>query len=175
MGEYAAKSFEARSGYAPETCMLIDHLRNGVPGDTVLDEELATVCGLPCRPMTRGYNYLRSAIKYCEQSGVFWKRVKGVQGLRCLTATEKMHVCDSDRKHISRVSRRSLRRLGSIERAELEVSEQRRYDVQLAQHATLALFADHRAEKRIAASTNGHAIERDKVLELFKESTSSRD
>jgi hypothetical protein len=171
MSQYDANSFEARAGYAPQTCMLIDRLRGGSPGDTVLDDELVAVCGLPCRPMTPGYNYLRSAIKYCEQSGVFWKRVKGVEGLRCLSATEKLHVCDSDRKHISRVSRRSLRRLGSIERAELEANDQRRFDVQLAQHATLALFADHRAEKRIAASTNGTAIERDKVLELFKEST----
>ena len=161
------RSFEARAGFAPATCRLIDALKDGKPGDSMTDAELADICGLPCKPKAKGYSYLMSAIRYCEKDGVFWKRIKAGNELRCLDAGEKLNVCEGDRKHISRVARRSVRRLGSIDVKELPADKMKQYHTQIAQAGTMALFADSKTTRKIASETEKQPIDRDKVIELF--------
>lgn len=160
-------SFEARAGFAPATCRLIDALKNGVPGDTITDARLMEICGAPCRPNTKGYSYLMSAIRFCERDGVFWKRIKSGGEIRCLNACEKLNVCEGDRKHISRVARRSVRRLGSIDAGQLPLDRVKQYQTQLAQAGTLALFADSRTTRKIESAGEKNHIDRDKVIALF--------
>jgi hypothetical protein len=167
------RPFEVRAGYAPQTCLLIEALKVGNVGDVMTDKELQEICGVGTAPMQKGYSFLQSAIRFCERMGVFWKRIKGTEGIKCLDSVEKMHLCDSDRRHMSKVARRSIRRLGSIERKELTAGNQKRYDVQVAQHGAMALFADTRTEQKIIAAAEKQAIDRAQVIALFADSRDS--
>lgn len=92
----------------PATCSLIAKLKFGQPGDTIPDDELASVCGLRTGPGQPGYVYLMSAIRHVRKHhSIVWQRVVKCGCIKCLTAEERMATVDSLLKSATRVALRA--------------------------------------------------------------------
>ena len=99
----------------PLTVALINKLSLGKPGDCLSDDDLFPIIRLKTGVGNQGYNYLLSAIKYCETTGVIWNRVPKENKIICMNSEEIAERSKNDLHGIKRKVKRSSRRLAWVE------------------------------------------------------------
>ncbi len=152
------------------TVKLIEKMRDGQPGDTFTDEELTEASNYDTRVGGKGYGYLQSAIRRCEnQHGITWKRVLGGNCIRCLDNEGLMSLADSKRKHLRRVSKRTCRQLATADVTQMGRDEKTEYLASVAQFGTLAQFAGAATTKKLVARKVTEALDPARMLEALKE------
>jgi len=165
-----AKILEGHPGYGPQSRALIQALRDGKPGDVKTDIELASVCGRDTRVGGPGYGHLQSAIQFCERDGVVWKRLVKQNAIRCVGGTDLMDVARTDLKQIHRKCKRTTRRLGAVDPAELSDDERRKHGAMLAQSGTLALFSRKETQDQLEDERATQPLDQQKLLAWFQDS-----
>ena len=95
----------------PITVRLIKLLKTGVPGDEFTDQQLSKIATVD---ITVKPNYLYSAIKYLERSGIIWRRIPKSGTIRCLNDIEKTECCEQAVKHIRKTAKRSSKVLAFV-------------------------------------------------------------
>jgi hypothetical protein len=152
------------------TVKLIEKMRDGTPGDKLTDEQLTEACGHDTRVGGRGYGYLQSAIKRCENHhGITWKRILGGDCIECLDNSGLMGLAESKRKHLRRVSKRTCRQLATADATQMGKDEKTEYLASVAQFGTLVQFAGTATTKKLVARNITEALDPARMLEALKE------
>lgn len=155
-------------GCGPIAAQLIDKLSGGKPGDILTDEALQKHVGLDCSPDGKGYASLGTAIRACERKGVIWRRERSAACIRCLDAKDISSVATTYARSIRRTSHRAVRVGASADLTKLDASEQAAFGATLAQLGTIAMFADGKTHKRLAARHVEIAPEYETMMKLFE-------
>ena len=150
-------------------CLLVERLKDGVPGDVISDAALGPVCGRDTAPGGNGYPALMSAIRHCWKIfGVRWKRISGRDAIQCLSPSERAEEAESDVRAMRRKARRSRERLATIPTDQLTDQERGKLLARVCQIGTIELMTSPAAAKKIEAQ-NAEAIPNLKdVLRLFE-------
>ena len=156
-------------GHAVETGQLIDLLKGGVPGDIFTDEQMTETCGKDTRPNCAGYNYLRTAIRYCiDHHAVVWARIREAHSIKCLSASERTELGDSRRKHIHRASKRTMSVLAAVNIGDLDDEERISHHAMVAQMGTIAMFSSTGTQKKLVARKVSEKPDVQRLLEMMK-------
>ncbi len=157
-----------------ETLRLVELLKTGNKGDILTDERLTEVCGKNVKPYGdgqrgAGYGYLISAIRYVlKHHALHWKRIVGAGAIKCCQADDTIGDVHADSKRVSRASKRSLRKLATVELAGLDETQKADCLALVAQHGTLALVAKNATQKKLVARKATEAVDLDRLLENIK-------
>jgi AraC-like DNA-binding protein len=157
------------------TAQLIDCLKDGQVGDVLTDEDLTRICGKSTKVDGDGYGYLNSAIRYVlKQHGIVWKRDRGANAIKCLNADEIIQSSEQDRKHIHRVGKRTVRRLGTVDIERLPVSTRKAHTLQLAQMATVVGMSSKNTQKKLEVREKVEPMDVAKMIELWPSRNKAR-
>ncbi len=147
---------------------LIELLAEGKPGAVLTDESMSEHCGKDTRVTGDGYCYLGTAIKHVlRNKGIVWQRAKGAGCIKCLDPTEIRNESSAVRKRVSRLSKRSMRQLGTVALDELEDVEKREHLTCMAHMGTMVQFSDSHTAKKLAARNVSEPQDMRKLLEAF--------
>ena len=171
--EAEVKRFRIIGRYSPITCMLIQRLENSQPDDAILDEELNRIAGKDVSPKGNHNSYLQSAIRYCEQMGICWQRVRGEGYIKRSSPGDIIVGSEQAVKSTHRKMKRSVARLGSITNKmdELEPGEKKRALTAQAQVGTLCAFSNFTIQRKLSARNIEKPIDVVKLLEHSKDAT----
>lgn len=169
MGTEQITATPVQAGMRLSTSQLIDVLKEGKVGDVKTDEKLKEICGRDTAPGGDGYGNLASAIRHVQRNyGITWKRVVGAGCIKCLSSTEKDGVVESNRKHISRVAKRSIQIAKTIDINELPESDRQTAIVKIVQMQAIGQFSSTQTTKKLAARNVTSPPDVSKLLEAFQ-------
>lgn len=162
------KRFRSVPGMHVCTSQLIDRIKDGKAGDVLTDEELSRLCGRNTCVGGDGYGYLNSAINHVlKQYGIVWKRERGANAIKCLEPEEIISTSEQDRKHIHRVGRRTVRRLGTVDIEQLPPTARKAHSLQFAQMATIAAFSSKNTQKKLEVREKVEPLNMAKMIEMW--------
>lgn len=162
------KRFRSVPGMHVCTSQLIDRIKDGKAGDVLTDEELSRLCGRNTCVGGDGYGYLNSAINHVlKQYGIVWKRERGANAIKCLEPEEIISTSEQDRKHIHRVGKRTVRRLGTVDIEQLPESVRRAHTLHFAQMATVVGLSARNTQKKLEARQTVEPMNINKMIELW--------
>jgi hypothetical protein len=110
----------------------------------------------------------RARQRCLKETGKQWEFVDRNGVLKCLNPSERVSVGESNMRRVHRLSKRSLRKLATVDEKELENGEAVRLHSLIAQHGTLAAFSTTKATKAIDAKNVTQAADLPKLLEALK-------
>lgn len=154
-----------------KTSQIIDILKTGVPGETIItDEELGAKIGLPTCPGGKGYSHLIRAINIVRRDfGLTWKRVRSANAIKCLGADEVVSVEGrASIRCIRRRARRASQSMSAIDLNRLDDDTQREARAMAAQIGTIAMFSAPGTTKKLETRSVERVPDQSKVLEMFK-------
>ena len=156
-------------GMSWATAKLIDLLKDGKPGESVLtDERMTAVCEKSTEVGGNGYGNLGSAIRYCVRNyGLVWQRVVGENCIQCLNDPAKLILVDSRRQHVHRSTNRAGLELGTISPANLSDEDRTTFHATLAQIGGIKLMSSAGTRKKLIQQGANHKPELAKLLPLF--------
>jgi hypothetical protein len=165
MNECRDIEFRVQPSYSVESAKLISKLKGGKPGDVLTDEELAEICGKRTGPNQPGYNYLQTAIKYCERQGIVWRRLREAGAIKCLESTEIVVSSRDDMQKTHRATKRIARRLGAVKPDELDNSGRVQFAAQMSQTMTIVAFSAEKVTKKLEARKTSEPFDVQRLLE----------
>lgn len=135
-----------RSGMCVFTSRAIDAMKDGKPGDKIGREAMASIIGRDCKPASRGYANVNSAINYVRNRGIFWQWVRSAKAWVCLAPDQ---IADETQRGVSKVHRtagRVLKGAACCDVKKLTTDQKRQFDLAttraaLARTATSAAMA----------------------------------
>lgn len=166
--ENEVKRFTAIAGLHVATAQLIEKLKDGKPGDTLTDVQLAEVCGHPTGVGEQGYCYLQTAIKYVRKLGIVWERLRGGGCVKCLEPVERSL---SARRYLGFGHRRIKRAVmvgASVNIEELPEDRRAQHGAMMSQLRVVSLFSKPSASKQFETVQIPQKPDLHKMLELFE-------
>lgn len=98
-------------------------LREGVPEDVLLDEDLEPIVGQPVGPGGQGYSAVQAAIRYCErEENIVWRRIRGERRLACLGPMARVDAAQGYIRTSGRAAQRSMRIAAGTDRKGLDTA-----------------------------------------------------
>ena len=160
---------EVPAKHSVATALLIDKLKEGTIGDVLTDEELTEVCDRDTRPKGKCYSNLGSAINYCEREHqIVWQRLRDANAIKCLNASETRSSAHTKRRHIYKTGKRGMQQMACVIVADLPEEDRTAFRGELAQMATLTMFAANKTTKKIVARSITEKVNIDRLLELMR-------
>lgn len=168
MTEALLAEFGVARGMSPSTIAIVELLKAGKPGDVLTDAALTVACGRDTRPQGVGYANLQTAIGHVlKNHGVLWERERGANAIKCLVDREKVGSADKDRRHIQRKTKHAIRKLSSVDRKALTVSENSQVNAMTAQLSAVELFSRPETRKKLEAKQAATVPDVSKLIEQF--------
>jgi len=167
-GQDETRRFRAVPGMHVCTSQLIERLKDGSPGCVLTDEDLSEICGKDTSVGCDGYGYLTSAIGYVlRRYGVVWKRIRGASAIKCLDAEEIVTSSEGDRKHVHRIGKRAVLRLGTVDINQLPESARKAHTLQFAQMATVVGWSSKNTQKKLEVREKVEPMDPGKLIALW--------
>jgi len=124
-------------------------------GDVISYDDMTRALGRDVR--THCASNVQSAKRLAEAAGIVLGSIKNV-GYQRLDDSQIIDTAESSRKRIMRKSRRSLRRLSSVEFAKLSDDDKRKHTTFAAQMGAMNYFSTATTKKKIASNVNGKDV-----------------
>ena len=169
MTEQTIEKTPMPNGLAKETSILIDMLKDGKPGDTITDEAMFDHCGKQTCSSGSGYGNLETAKKYVlTNNGVVWYRVRGAGVIKCADAKEIGMDSKQTLKAIARRSKRGLKKIATVDLADVEDSDKSEFLAMSATLGTVAMFSKTSTQKKLSARCVEKPLELTTVIDMFR-------
>lgn len=148
-----------------ETIKVRDYLRTIKEGEIATDAELAKICTKPW--------HIRTAINGLVREKIVFYRVRKTGWKRSALNTDEVATSESiTPKRVSRMVRRSLRRMAAVKYDELSNEDKMHFNTTATKNSTLAFFSSTKTRDKIDNMVigNGAQIQTKKLLDMFTKS-----
>lgn len=156
-------------GLSVFTVKLIEKLKSMEIGDTATDEELGELCGRTTAVGGRGYNSLRTAMRYVRRHfGVVIERCHRQGRVKRLGDEETITSSKGDLRSIRRRSATAMQKLAAVDRKSLDGEPLQEFNALVAQTGTLQVMSRNDATKRLAENKIDREVDMRRLLEAMK-------
>jgi hypothetical protein len=155
------------NGLTTHTSLLIELLSKGNPGDVLTDTDMSLYCGRNTASGHSGYNNLGTAIKYVlNHHNMLWERIPKSGCIKCKNAYEAVDSARKDVKVIHRKTRKSIKKLGTVDLEKVDMKDRSSVLSMTAQLGAIAMFSHSDTQRKLSSRNIKSAPELNEVLGL---------